>query len=76
MSTQTQTFGVTGLTCGHCVAAVSEEVSELPGVSEAQVDLVAGGTSTLRVTSEAPVDREQIAAAVHEAGEAYQLTDA
>ena len=74
MSTTT-THGVTGLTCGHCVAAVTEEVSELPGVENAQVELVTGGTSLLTVVSEEPVDRAELTAAIAEAGEAYALTD-
>lgn len=74
MSTTT-TYGVTGLTCGHCVAAVTEEVSELPGVESAQVELVTGGTSMLTVVSEEPVDRADLTAAIAEAGEAYTLTD-
>ncbi|GAB2536331.1 heavy-metal-associated domain-containing protein [Brachybacterium huguangmaarense] len=74
MSTTT-TYGVTGLTCGHCVAAVTEEVSELPGVESAQVELVTGGTSLLTVVSEEPVDRADLTAAIAEAGEAYTLTD-
>ena len=39
----TQVFAVTGMTCGHCVNAVTEEVAKIPGVSEVSVDLVAGG---------------------------------
>lgn len=70
----TTTYGLTGLTCGHCVSAVTEEVSALGGVSEVTVDLVTGGTSTLTVTSDAEVSREDLAAAVDEAGD-YRLTD-
>ncbi|WP_432541008.1 heavy-metal-associated domain-containing protein [Kineococcus sp. SYSU DK002] len=61
-------FGVSGMTCGHCVAAVTEEVSALPGVESVHVDLVAGGTSTLTITSASPLDRSAVAAAVDEAG--------
>ncbi len=53
----TSTYGITGLTCGHCVSAVTEEVSEIDGVTEANVELVAGGTSSLTVTSAAPLAR-------------------
>ena len=45
----TSTYGVTGMTCGHCVASVTEEISKLPGVREVNVDLVSGGTSQLAV---------------------------
>ena len=66
-------FAVTGMTCGHCVAAVTEEVSAIPGVTDVTVDLRPGGTSTLRVTSAQGVTRERIAAALDEAGD-YRLT--
>ncbi|MGP9694689.1 heavy-metal-associated domain-containing protein [Brachybacterium sp. AOP25-B2-12] len=68
-------YAITGLTCGHCVNAVSEEVSALPGVTGTEVALDAGGTSTLTVTSEAPVAREDLVAALAEAGDAYVLAD-
>ncbi|WP_369137127.1 heavy-metal-associated domain-containing protein [Modestobacter versicolor] len=56
-------FTVTGMTCQHCVASVTEEVSELPGVSEVDVDLAAG---RLHVVGD--VTAEQVQAAVSEAG--------
>ena len=68
----TQTYSVTGMTCGHCAHAVTSELEELAGVSDVAVDLVAGGTSTVTVTSEAPLDDAQVAAALDEAGD-YQL---
>ena len=64
----TQTFTVTGMTCGHCVASVTEEVSEVPGVE--QVDVVLE-TGALTVTSTEPVDAAAVEAAVVEAG--YQV---
>lgn len=67
-----QSYAVTGLTCGHCVHAVSSEISALAGVTDVEVDLDAGGTSTVRVTTEAPLSDEQIAAALDEAGD-YHL---
>ena len=70
MSTTT-TYAVAGMTCGHCVGAVTEEIAGLPGVHEVHVDLVAGGTSEVRVTSDAPLDEAQVRDAVDEAG--YQL---
>ncbi|MFJ6094833.1 heavy-metal-associated domain-containing protein [Williamsia muralis] len=63
-----QTYTVVGMTCQHCVASVTEEVSEVPGVDKVDVDLNSGG---LTVHSEQPVDRDEIEAAVHEAG--YRL---
>ncbi len=70
----TSTYTVTGMTCGHCVAAVTTELSAVPGVRDVQVDLVPGGESNVTVTSEAPLDRNQVGAAVEEAG--YELTGA
>lgn len=71
----TQTFPVTGMTCGHCVSAVTSELKEIPGVTEVVVDLVAGGTSSVTVDSELPLDEAQVAAALDEAG-AYELARA
>ncbi len=58
-------FTVTGMTCQHCVASVTEEVSAVPGVTDVAVDLASGG---LTVTSDAPVDDDAVRAAVEEAG--------
>ena len=68
----TQTFPVTGMTCGHCVQAVKSELESLAGVSHVDVELVAGGTSAVTVTSSTPLEDTQVAAALDEAG-AYQL---
>ena len=68
----TQSFAVTGMTCGHCASAVTSELKALSGVTDVQVDLVAGGTSTVTVTSQAPLEEPQVAAALDEAGD-YQL---
>jgi copper chaperone len=70
----TTTYTVTGMTCGHCVAAVEEEIGKLDGVKDVDVDLVEGGASAVRVTSEAPLDSERVREAVDEAG--YELTGA
>jgi copper chaperone CopZ len=70
--TTTQTYSVTGMTCGHCAGAVTDELSNLEGVEKVDVDLVAGGTSTVTVTSAAPLDEDQVAEALDEAGD-YQL---
>ena len=68
----TQTFPVTGLTCGHCVGAITSELSTLPGVTDVQIDLVAQGTSTLSVTADKTLTDAEMAAALDEAGD-YQL---
>ena len=64
----TTTYGVTGMTCGHCVAAVTGELTKVAGVRAVSVDLVAGGTSAVTVTSDAPLPLETVRAAVDEAG--------
>jgi len=63
--TATATFTVTGMTCGHCVASVTEEVQEIPGVESVDVVLETGA---LTVTSTEPVDAAAVQAAVEEAG--------
>lgn len=65
------TYLVDGMTCQHCVHAVTEELTAVPGVTGVEVFLVPGGASTVQVTSEAELDRGAVAAAVDEAG--YQL---
>ena len=64
----TQTFTVRGMTCAHCVRAVSAELSKLVGVSGVRVDLVAG---TATVSSAQPLLVADVAAAIDEAG--YEL---
>jgi copper chaperone len=66
------TYQVSGMTCEHCVHAVTEEVKNLGHVSDVTVQLVPGGLSTVTVTSGAPLTRQQVAAALTEAGD-YQL---
>ena len=61
----TQTWTVNGMTCGHCVGAVTEEVQAISGVEKVEVDLAAG---SLTVTSAAPRAEADGAAAVDEAG--------
>jgi len=64
MSTTT-TFTVNGMTCGHCVAAVTEEVSEIDNVNSVEIDLATGAVI---VQSDGPVDPVAFATAVDEAG--------
>ena len=68
----TTTYSVTGMTCGHCVSAVTEELSGLDGVTAVAVDLVSGGTSAVHVTSDGELDRDAVASAVDEAGYVLQ----
>lgn len=60
-----ETFTVIGMTCGHCVAAVTSEVSKLNGVTKVDIDLATG---SVKVESIQPVEPSAFAAAVEEAG--------
>jgi copper chaperone len=64
----TTTFGVTGMTCGHCVRSVKGELGKLDGVTDVAVDFKSG---TVNVTSSNELDRDAIEAAVDEAGYQY-----
>ena len=64
----TATYPVTGMTCEHCVNAVTSEVSALDGVSAVGVDLVPNGVSLVTVTSAAPLPEPTVAEALDEAG--------
>ena len=64
----TTTYAVTGMTCEHCVRAVTEEVCRIEGVAEVTVDLPSGA---LTISSSQPIDEAAVAEAVEEAG--YQL---
>ena len=64
-----ETVTVTGMTCGHCVASVTEEISELESVESVEVDLATGSVT---VTSSQPLDPAAVRAAVEEAGYAMQ----
>ena len=64
----TTAYTVTGMTCSHCVSAVTEEVSKIPGVVNVDVDLASG---SLSIASQAPVDDAAVQEAVEEAG--YEL---
>lgn len=63
--TTTTTYTVSGMTCGHCVTAVTDEVAKLSGVTGVDVDLASG---RVQVTSDEPLDGAAVRAAVDEAG--------
>ncbi|MGB3301122.1 heavy-metal-associated domain-containing protein [Gordonia sp. (in: high G+C Gram-positive bacteria)] len=65
---ETTTVTVTGMTCGHCAASVREEISEIPGVQQVDVDVDSGRVD---ITSDSPLDPAVVDAAVVEAG--YQI---
>jgi copper chaperone len=64
----TTSYKVTGMSCGHCVNAVTSELSLLDGVSSVTVDLVPDGTSLVTVTSARPLADTVVSAALDEAG--------
>ena len=61
----TSTYTVTGMTCSHCVAAVTVEVGRIHGVTDVGVDLATGAVA---VTSDKQVDRDELRSAIKEAG--------
>ncbi|KAF0848699.1 cation transporter [Nocardia caishijiensis] len=64
----TTTYTVTGMTCGHCVSSVKQEIGKIDGVTSVDVDLASG---LVRVDSASEVAEADVAAAVDEAG--YEL---
>jgi copper chaperone len=68
LSTPTRSYGVSGMTCEHCVRAVTDELTALAGVRDVDIELVVGGTSTVRVVSDAPLADSAVRDAVDEAG--------
>lgn len=71
----TQEFRATGLTCGHCAQAVTDELTALDGVREVGVEVVSGGESTVTVTADRSVTDAEVTAALDEAG-GYRLAPA
>jgi len=68
ISPTTTIVSVSGMTCGHCVSAVSEELESLAGVEAVDVELNAGGISTVTITSSNELTPSEIGEAVAEAG--------
>jgi copper chaperone len=66
------TYRVTGMTCEHCVRAVSIEIQDLDGVNTVTVELVPGGESAVTVMSDVPLTAQQLKTALYEAGD-YHL---
>ena len=64
-NTSTSTVQVAGMTCSHCVNAVTQEISKLGGVTRVDIDLASGSVT---VESSQPIDSASVAAAVDEAG--------
>ncbi|GAA4660033.1 heavy-metal-associated domain-containing protein [Arthrobacter cryoconiti] len=70
------TISISGMTCGHCVSSVMEELKSLKGVDDVSVDLNAGGISTATVTSHLELAPEEIGEAIAEAGYLVVANDA
>lgn len=68
-----QSYPVVGMTCGHCVNAVTTELKSLPGVRDVGIDLRIGGVSSVSVISERELPYPMVVAAIEEAG--YSLAD-
>jgi copper chaperone CopZ len=73
MTNTTQKYEVTGMTCGHCVSSVKEELGELAGVDSVDVELNVGGASAVTVNSAHALDVDQVRSAIVEAG--YELVN-
>jgi copper chaperone CopZ len=70
----TEDYLVSGMTCAHCVASVTEELTALKGVESVRVDLNPAGPSKVTVSSKDPLDRGAVDVAIDEAG--YSLISA
>jgi copper chaperone CopZ len=68
----TQVLNVTGMTCGHCAHAVTEELSALSGVASVDVQLVPHGVTTISVEADRDLTTGEVAGALAEAGD-YRL---
>lgn len=70
-NTMNTTINITGMTCGHCVSSVTEELTEIDGVENVEVNLNKGGASSTVITSSRELSSDEINDAVTEAG--YQV---
>ena len=66
---RTTILKVSGLTCGHCVTHITEEIEALPGVKNVSVLLSKGGQSTVTVVSDVLLNDTALAEAIYEAGD-------
>ncbi|RPE79087.1 MULTISPECIES: heavy-metal-associated domain-containing protein [unclassified Frondihabitans] len=73
-NTTSTTFLVDGMTCDHCVRAVTDELSAVPGVTAVSIDLRPGASSSVTVVSTRPLAEPEVREAVDEAG--YDLQPA
>lgn len=64
----TTTYRVNGMTCEHCVRAVTDELTQVDGITAVTIDLQVGDTSTVTVHSDTTPDADAVAEAIDEAG--------
>ncbi|ALE07450.1 heavy metal transporter [Arthrobacter sp. ERGS1:01] len=76
MNSHTTTVNVSGMTCGHCISSVTEELTELKGVQDVAVELNSGGLSEVTITSTLTLDPAEIGEAIAEAGYLMVATNA
>jgi len=69
----TTTYAVTGMSCEHCVNAVTSELNSIDGVSAVTIDLVPSGSSRVTIASAGPLAEDAVSAALDEAG-GYQIS--
>lgn len=75
LTTQTE-IKISGMTCGHCVASVTEELKELDGVKDVDVILDAQGISTATVTATGKLSEASLREAIDEAGYTVEAINA
>lgn len=63
-----KTFNVAGMTCDHCVHAVTQELSQIAGVTSVNIALHPGELSPVAITLDNDISDSDIVAAVEEAG--------
>jgi len=69
---RTTVIDVDGITCGHCIQQVTEELMALPGITHVAIDLHSGEISPVTVVSDTVLDEEALRTALDEAG--YSVT--
>lgn len=75
LATQTE-IKISGMTCGHCVASVTEELKELDGVQDVDVLLNANGISTATVTATGKLSEASLREAIDDAGYTVEAINA
>lgn len=61
-------INVEGMTCGHCVNAVTEELSKISGVTSVHIELNTDAPTPVNIVADTDISDADITAAVEEAG--------